>query len=177
MAIEGAGTPIGRFDLRGGGSLTLYPGVLLERGAGHFDMLPLAAIVALRVSFERDRGRIGWGVTLIVLALLAFAISGPLGAFAGGAAGDMAGAAGSQGVARALLLLFRFLELGASLLPAASLAFAIGGGALVVHGWRGSTVLALTLAGTERAWASRGQDKLLLDFAELVGDRLMALER
>lgn len=177
MAIEGASTPIGRFDLRGGGTLTLYPGALLERGAGHFDMLPLAAVVALRVSFERDRGRIGWGAALIVLALLAFAVSGPLGAFAGGAADDIAGAAGSQGVARALQLLFRFMELGASLLPAVSIALAIGGGALVAHGWRGSTVLALTLAGTERVWASRGQDKLLLDFAELVGDRLLSLER
>jgi hypothetical protein len=177
MAVEGAATPISRFDLRGGGTLTLYPGTLVERGLGHFETLPLAAVIALRVSFERDQRRLGWGVTLIVLGLIAFAISGPLGGFASSAVGDMAAASGTQGVARALLLLFRALELVATLLPAAAIAFAIGGGALAVLGWRGSTVLALTLSGTERVYASRGQDKLLLDFAELVGERLMTLER
>jgi hypothetical protein len=35
----------------------------------------------------------------------------------------------------------------------------------------------MSLAGTERVFASHGQDKLLIDFAELVGERLMSLER
>src|SRR5262245_12923765 len=119
MAVEGAAaTPISRFDIPGGGSLTLYPSCMVERGASHFETVPLAAITALRVSFERDRRRLGWGVTLIVFALIVFAISGPLGHFASGAVADMTAAGGTQGVARALLLLFRMLELSASLLPA-----------------------------------------------------------
>jgi len=176
MALDSAGAPIGRFDLRGGGHLTLYRGCVVERSPSHFETLPIANIVAVRVSFERDRRRLGWGVALVVMALAMFAISGPLGAFAGGAAADVGGAA-TQGVARALLMLFRFFEAAASLLPALALASALGGAALGVLGWRGSTVLSMSLAGTERAYASRGQDKLLLDFAELVGERLMSLER
>ena len=177
MAVDGAGAPIGRFDLAEGGHLTLYRGCVVERSPAHFETMPLANIVAVRVSFERDRRRLGWGTTLMAAALVMFAVSGPLATFAGGAATDMAGAGGTQGVARALLLLFRFLEMAASLLPAASLACAIGGGALGALGWRGSTVLTLSLAGAERVYASRGQDKLLIDFAELVGERLMSLER
>lgn len=176
MALDSAGAPIGRFDLQGGGHLTLYRGCVVERSPSHFETLPIANIVAVRVSFERDRRRLGWGVVLVVMALAMFAVSGPLGAFAGGAAADMAGAA-TQGVARALLMLFRFFEAAASLLPALALASALGGAALGVLGWRGRTVLTMNLAGTERTYASRGQDKLLIDFAELMGERLMSLER
>ena len=177
MAVSSAGAPIGRFDLREGGNLTLYPASVVERSPGHLEILPLANIVAVRVSFERDRRRVGWGATLMIAGLLLFALSGPLGTFASGAASDMAGAGGTQGVARALLLLFRALELAASLLPALSLVCAIAGGALGAAGWRGSTVFTVTLAGYERVYGSRGQDKLLLDFAELVGERLMSYER
>jgi hypothetical protein len=176
MAVDSAGAPIGRFDLAGGGHLTLYRGCVVDRSPSHFETLPLANVVAVRVSFERDRRKIGWGVVLLVMGLLLFAVSGPLGAFAGGAAADMAGAA-TQGVTRALLMLFRFFEAVASLLPALALASALGGSALGVLGWRGSTLLTLSLAGTERVYASRGQNKLLMDFSELLGERLMSLER
>jgi hypothetical protein len=176
MALDSAGAPIGRFDLLGGGHLTLYRSCLVERTSSHFETLPLANVVAVRVSFERDQRKLGWGVVLVVMALVIFAISGPLGMFAGSAAGDMA-SAGTQGVARALLMMFRFFEALASLLPALALASLFGGVALGVFGWRGSTVLHVSLPGTERAYASRGQNKLLIDFAELVGERLMTLER
>jgi len=177
MAVNGAGAAIGRFDLREGGNLTLYPASVVERSPGHLEILPLANIVAVRVSFERDSRRIGWGITLMVLGLLLFALSGPLAMFASRTAGEMAGAGGTQGVAHALLLLFRGLELTASLLPALSIACAIAGGALGAAGWRGATVFTVSLAGYDRVYASRGQDKLLLDFAEQVGERLMSLER
>lgn len=176
MALDNAGAPIGRFDFPGGGHLTLYRGCVVDRTPSHFETLPLANMVAVRMSFERDRRRLGWGVALVVMALLIFAIAGPLGSFAGSAAADM-GSAPTQGVARALQILFRFFEAAASLLPALALASALGGAALGVLGWRGSTLLTMSLAGTERVYASRGQDKRLIDFAELVGERLMSLER
>jgi len=176
MALDGAAGPIGRFDLPGGGHLSLYRSCMVERTSTHFETLPLANVVAVRVSFERDQRKLGWGVVLVVMALMLFAISGPLGMFAGSAAADMA-SAGTQGVARALLILFRFFEALASLMPALALASVLGGFALGYFGWRGSTVLHVTLAGTERAFVSRGQNKLLIDFAELVGERLMSLER
>ena len=136
----------------------------------------LANVVAVRVSFERDQRKLGWGVVLVVMALVMFAISGPLGTSAEKAATEMAGA-GTQGVAFALQLLFRFFAAAASLLPAIALASVLGGVALGVFGWRGNTVLTVSLAGAERVYDSRGQSKLLIDFAELVGERLMSLER
>lgn len=176
MALDGAGGPIGRFDLPGGGHLTLYRSCLVDRTPSHFETLPLANVVAVRVSFERDQRKLGWGVVLVVMALVMFAISGPLGTSAEKAATEMAGA-GTQGVAFALQLLFRFFAAAASLLPAIALASVLGGVALGVFGWRGNTVLTVSLAGTERVYDSRGQSKLLIDFAELVGERLMSLER
>ena len=68
MALDGANAPIGRFDLPGGGHLTLYKTCLVERTATHFETLPLANVVAVRVSFERDQRKLGWGVALVVMA-------------------------------------------------------------------------------------------------------------
>ena len=80
-------------------------------------------------------------------------------------------------MARALFGFFRFIEVVAALLPALALACALGGAALAVLGWRGSTTLTLVLAGAEREYSVRGRDTLLLDFAELVSERLMASTR
>jgi hypothetical protein len=80
-------------------------------------------------------------------------------------------------VASALQILFKFFSAVASVLPASALASFLGGIALGVFGWRGSTVLSVSLSGTERAFVSSGQNKLLIDFSELVGERLMTLER
>jgi hypothetical protein len=46
-----------------------------------------------------------------------------------------------------------------------------------VLGWRGSTTLTLLLAGSERCYSVRGRDTLLLDFAELAAERLLASSR
>ena len=73
--------------------------------------------------------------------------------------------------------LFRFIEVTAALLPAIALAGAIGGAMLGVLGWRGSTTLTLALGGSERSFSVRGRDTLLLDFAELASERLMAAAR
>jgi hypothetical protein len=137
--------------------------------------MPLARITAMRVSFERHPRQLGWGVALVVVALLMLAIAAPIGSVAHGAAQEMAGS--GQGVARALFGFFRLVEMVAALLPALALACALGGAALGVLGWRGSTTLTLNLAGTERVYSARGRDTLLLDFAELVSERLMASVR
>lgn len=158
-----------------GSQLMLYPRSLLHRSDGHLETMPLTRVTAMRVSFERHPRQLGWGVALVVVALAMLAIAAPLGSLMHGAAQEMG--AGAQGVPRALYSIFRFIEMIAALLPAAALACALGGAALAVLGWRGSTTLTLVLAGTERVYSARGRDTLLLDFAEMVSERLMASTR
>lgn len=164
-----------RGELRGT-HLTLFATCLVHRSDNHLETLPLGGVTAVRVSFERDTRKLGWGVGLVLAALLMLAVAGPISTFAGGAAGDMA-AAGTQGVPRALYGFFRALEALASLLPVAALACVIGGGALGAFGWLGRTTLLVSLPGAERAYSVRGRDTLLLDFAEALSERLMLPKR
>ena len=168
-----------RFDFASGAQrgsqLMLYPRCLVHRSDSHLETVPLARITAMKVSFQRDPRRLGWGVACVVAALFLLVLSAPLGSFAHGAAQEMA--ASAQGVARALYSLFRFIEVTAALLPAIALAGAIGGAVLGVLGWRGSTTFTLALGGSERSYCVRGRDTLLLDFAEMASERLMAAAR
>ena|SRR5436190_4946818 len=176
MNDETSQAALTRFDFTNGplrgSQLMLYPRSLVHRSEAHLETMPLARVSALRVSFERHPRQLGWGVALVVLALIMFAIAAPIGSMAHGAAQEMA--ASGQGVARALYTFFRLIEMVGALLPALALACALGGAALGVLGWRGSTTLTLVLAGAERVYSARGRDTLLLDFAELVSERLMA---
>jgi hypothetical protein len=174
------GAAIARFDfangLLRGSHLTLYQGCLMHRGGSALETIPLAAIASVRVTFERDGRRLGWGVALLLAALIVFTVSAPLAAFAGDAASQMA-AAGSQAVARVLLSLFRLLEAGAELLPALAAAIALGGAALGALGWLGSTNLIVAFAGYERDFPVRGRNAALLDFAELLAGQVVSLKR
>jgi len=158
-----------------GSQLMLYARCLVHRSEAQIETMPLMRMSAMRVSFERHPRQLGWGVAFVVLSLLMLAVAAPMGSVAHGAAQEMA--AGAQGVARALYSFFRLVEMVAALLPAAALACALGGAALGVLGWRGSTTLTLALSGAERAYSARGRDTLLLDFAEQVSERLMAAVR
>lgn len=180
MAVGEPSAALARFDFTSGpqrGShLALYPRCLVHRSESHLETLPLAGVAALRVAFERDPRKLGWGVALVAAALALLAIAGPLGSFAAQASAEM-GSGGGQGVARALFTLFHFIEGVSSVLPAIGLACALGGAALAVFGWRGSTTLTLVLGGSERVYSMRARDALLLDFAEMVSERLMATVR
>jgi hypothetical protein len=171
---------ITRFDFTSGllrGSyFTLYSGSLVHRGEHQLETLPLAGIAAMRVAYERDPRKLGWGISLVIIALLLFAISGPLAALAAGAAGEMA-AAGGSGVANALQGLFRFFGAVARLLPVAAFACIAAGIALGWLGWLGSTKFVLDLAGSQRVYAVRGRNPALMDFSEAVSERLMSLKR
>jgi hypothetical protein len=121
------------------------------------------------VSYERHEQRIGGGVALALLGAVLFAIGGPL---AGLAAGTAAEVAGAQSVAEVLRGALRALEAFAALLPAAGAACVAGGAALIVFGWIGTTTLALMLPAAERAYAVRGQNRMLVDFADLLAERV-----
>ena len=176
---DDAQTPLLRFDftngLQRGSQLMLYPRYLVHRSDSHVETVPFSRITALKVAFERDSRRLGWGVALVIVALLLLAIAAPIGSLSHGAAQEMM--ASAQGVGRALYSLFRFIEGVAAVLPAIALAAALGGAALGVLGWRGATTLTLVLGGAERAYSVRGRDSLLLDFAEMAAERLMAAAR
>jgi hypothetical protein len=178
--MNDSATPIARYDFaRGplhGTQLALYRACLVRRGADELETVPLAAIAAVRIGFERNSRQIGWGAALLVCALLLLAVSGPLGSLASQAMAEL-GAAGNPGVGRALISFFRAVEIFATLLPLAAVACAVAGAGLGGLGWQGMTVLTLTLAGFERALAARGREPALLDFAQSLSDRLVALER
>ena len=171
---------VARFDFASGPwrgtHLILYGNCVVHRGDAHLETVPLGAVAAMRVAFERDQRKLGWAAGLLVIALALFAISGPLSGFASSAGTEMA-AAGGQGVARALQALFKVLEGIANLLPLGGFAALGGGIALGALGWLGSTTLTLDLAGAERAYPVRGHDRKLLDFSEALAERLMSLKR
>jgi hypothetical protein len=177
--MSDVGAAVARFDFINGPMrrthLTLYSACLVHRGDSHLETLPLATVASVRISFERDSRRLGWGIALVVLALLMFAVSAPLATLAGGAASDVA--SGSSGVAAALGTLFRIVEAVARVLPGVAGAAALGGVALAALGWYGTTTFTLTFAGGERVFPSRGRSTMLLDFAESVSEKLMQLKR
>jgi hypothetical protein len=171
---------ITRFDFvsgeQRGSHLTLFAGCLVHRGDSHLETLPLATIASVRVTFQRNASLIGWGATLLVVAVLMLLIASPLAGLAAAAAADV-NSAGSHGVARALYNLFRTVEAVANALPVVAIIAVLGGGALAVFGWIGSTILTLTFAGAERVFAERGRNTRLLDFTEAVAERLMQVRR
>lgn len=170
MALE---TPIASFDFPSGPlrgtRLALYGARLLHQGAVQMDSMTLAAIGAVRVGYERDFARIAWGVVLVLVALVLFAVSGPLSSVASETA---TGISGDNAVAQLLRGTLHVLGAFASMLPAAGVACILGGGALGAFGWIGTTTLVLTLSSAERYYAVRGQDRTLVDFAELLAERV-----
>jgi hypothetical protein len=174
-----AGPAITRYDFTSGAlrgtHFTLYANCLVHRSETSLETVPLAAIGSLRVAYERDLRKIGWGIALVFIALVLFAVSGPLSERFGAWAADMA--AGEHAVAQALHTLFRFLEAVANGLPLLAFACVLGGIALGVLGWLGSTRLVIDLAGSERVFPVRGRNPGLQDFSEAVCERLMSLKR
>jgi hypothetical protein len=169
-----ATAPLLRFSLGAAADLSLHADCVVYRAPNEIETLPLAAVTGVRVAFERDSRRIGWGVALVIAAAVLFLLAGPLGRWASGAAGEISNAGGLGGVARALEMLFHALDALASALPVLALACAAGGGVLGALGWRGDTVLTLSLAGSERVYPVRGLSSQLMEFAELLTERLLA---
>lgn len=165
--------PVASFDFPSGPlrgtQLTLYGSRLLHQGVGHTESLTLGAIAAVRVGYERDARRIGWGVTLILVALVLFALFRPLGAFAARAGAEVAD---GQAVGQLLRAAMSALEALAGLLPVIAAALLAWGGTLIAFGWMGTTLLVLTLPVAERAYEVRGRNHLLAEFAELLAERV-----
>ena len=170
MALE---TPIASFNfvagpLRGT-QLALFGARLLHHGVGQMESIALAAVAAVRVAYERDFGRMVWGAVLAAMALALFVVSGPLSGLATEAVVEVSG---THAIAQLLRGTLHVLGAIASVLPALGVACLLGGGALAALGWIGTTTLVLSLPAAERAYAVRGQSRLLVDFAELLAERV-----
>jgi hypothetical protein len=170
--------PIARFEFGAGplrgSELVLYRTSLVHRGGVELETLQLASIAALRVAFARDGRRLGWGIALIVVALLFLLVSAPLASLGAQQAADTAAAGG---VGKLLIGFFHAVEAIATVLPVLALGCALGGAFLVVRGWQGTTTLTVSFGAFERSYAARGRDPLLLDFADRLSARLMSPER
>jgi hypothetical protein len=176
--------PVAEFEFRGGalrGSrLTLYPNRIVHEGADTRESVPLAQLAAVRIAFEREPGKLGWAIALVVLALALAALAAPLGDWAAGAAAEVAESAsraspGGGGVAGVLHSVFKGLAVLASLLPAIAAALAAWAAALGAFYWFGLTRLTLCYAALERGFAVRGRDRLLIEFAAELSERIAAL--
>jgi hypothetical protein len=187
MAINDADAPVANFDFTSGalrGShVVLYPACLVHRGRDRLETIPISAIAALRIGFERELRAIRWSVALIVVALIAFVLSGPLASLAGAAAAEVAAhaqgeaGAGRQSLADILVSAFHGMQTAARLLPVLGGLLGAGAVALGALGWLGCTTLTLTLGAAERAYSVRGRNKMLFDFTEMLSERMLKAGR
>lgn len=168
-----AESPIAAFDFASGPlrgtQLALHGTRLLHQGPGWMESIPLHSIASVSVGYERHEQRIGWGVVLVLAAVALFSAAGPLAALATGAAAEVTGA---QSIAEILRGALRALEAFADLLPVAGFLCVAAAAAMIVLGWIGTTTLVLMLPAGERAYPVRGQNRMLVDFAELLAERV-----
>jgi uncharacterized Tic20 family protein len=157
-----------------GARLTLYANRLVLIGNDAMETIPLAHLASVRVAFERDARKLNWAVGLLMLAFLLAAISGPLQSWMMDLSAKVAASAGRESLEAVLVAVFGAMAQLARMLMPLALVFGAGAVALLVFFWLGHTTLTLAFAATERVCAVRGRDPQLVDFADLLGERLAA---
>lgn len=165
-----------------GTQLVLQDSRLLHFGAHSTESTALDAIASVRISFERDLRRAGWGAAVIVAAVILFALSGPLGALAGRGLAEISAQIARDGPQASGLAHFLESALGglkslAGVLPYAAFALAAWGVLLGVTGWIGNTVLLLALPSVEREYRVPGHEALLMEFADRLSTAVAARMR
>jgi hypothetical protein len=168
-----AGYDIGSGAQRGA-RFTLYANRLVLAGGDMMETIPLAHIASVRVAFERDARKLNWAIGLLLLALLLALVSAPLQAWMTDLASKVASSAGRESLEAVLIAVFGAIGQLARMLFPTALLLAAGAVALLVFFWIGHTTLTLAFAATERVCAVRGRDPQLVDFADLLGERLAA---
>jgi hypothetical protein len=171
-------TPLAEFEIGSGAQrgsrLTLYANRLVHHGADSMETVPLVQLAAVRVAFGRDPRKRNWAVVLLVFALILAAVSGPLKGWIAEAAAKVAEHGRRESLDAALLGTFSALAGFARLLTPLAAALAAGAAALLVFFWLGRTTLTLSFAAVERAYAVRGRNRFLVEFAETLAERLAA---
>lgn len=167
-------TPEAEFELRDGSRLTLYSNRVVHEGAGALEIVPLGRLASVRVVFARDPHKLSWAVALLLAAFALAALSGPLQGWIGAAAAKVGEGARRESLDAVLLAVFSALGGLARLLPAVSMLLAAIAAALLVFFWLGLTTLTLCFGAVERAYAARGRNRFLVEFAETLAARLAA---
>jgi hypothetical protein len=162
-------SPLATFEFRrgplAGSHLALFKSGLVHRGADGFEAIPLDRIGSLGIGFERDAGRIAWGCVLLFIAIMLLAAFWPLRTLIATALAEVTAQGQGGGFLPASL---RAVDLLVGLFPYASVAVALLATVSLALGWIGETVLHVGIAPAERAFAARGRDELLYEFAETV---------
>lgn len=166
--------PLTEIDVPGGSRLTLYANRLVQHGGDAMECIPLSQLASVRVAFERDSAKLAWAIVLLAAAFALAAISGPLQRGIAGAMAKFGDPARPESLDAVLHGVFRALGGFASLFPGFATAMGAGAVALLVVFWLGTTTLTFAFAATERVFAVRGRNPLLVQFAESVGERLSA---
>lgn len=170
--------PLATFEFRrgamAGSHLSLFSTRLVHRGEDFSETVPVERIGAVRIAYEREGGRITFGCVLLVVALGVFAASWPLRMLVTSLLGEVV--AQPQGGAF-LPAALRALDLAVAVLPFASVAIALWAVACMSLGWAGETVLTILVAPGERAYAVRGRDPALQEFAEGIAARIAGSRR
>jgi len=171
-------SPIAEFEIRSGAQrgshLTLYPNRLVHMGGDAMETVPLKQLAAVRVAFERDPRKLNWAIVLLLVALILAAVSGPLQSGFGSLAAGIKEHAGRESLDAVLLASFSALGGLARLLSPVAAVLAAIAVALLVFFLLGRTTLTLSFAAVERAYAVRGRNRLLVEFAETLAERLAA---
>jgi hypothetical protein len=102
------------------------------------------------------------------------AVAGPLQSGFGALAAGVREHSGRESLDAVLLASFAALGGLARLLPALASALAVFAVALLAFFWLGQTTLTLSFAAVERAYAVRGRNRLLVEFADTLAERLAA---
>ena len=167
---------LAEFEFRSGAQrgswLRAYANRLVHQGGETMETVPLAQLASVRVSFERDARKLNWAIGLLLTAFILAAISGPLQSWIGATATRVGDPAKRESLEALLFGVFNALAALASLLPGIAVALAVAAAALLAFFWLGETVLTLAFAATERSFAVRGRNRLLIDFALAVADQL-----
>jgi hypothetical protein len=164
--------PLAECDSGGGTHLTLYANRLVQEGGDSMETVPLAQLAAVRVAFQRDAGKLGWAIALLVVALVLALISGPLQRWLAGAAARFSEPPRPESLDSLLHGVLNVLGGFAKLLPLLSATLVIGAVALLALFWFGKTVLSLVYGATERSYAVYGRNQYLAEFAQAVADQL-----
>lgn len=171
-----AQNPLAEFEISSGAQrgsrLSLYANRLEHLGGDSMETVPLAQLAAVRVAFERDPRKLNWAVALLFAALILAAIAAPLQSAIAAAASKVGDPARRESLDALLFGVFNALHGFASILPGIAAALAVAATALLAYFWLGATLLTLAFAATERSYAVRGRNRLLIDFAHSVAEQL-----
>jgi hypothetical protein len=170
--------PLAGYDIASGeqrgARFSLYPNRLVLAGGESMETIPLAHLASVRVAFERDARKLNWAIGLSVLALVLALVSGPLQSWMQSLGSGVVAGGGEDSLKAVLLACFNAIATLARLLKPFAFLLFCGALALGFFFWLGQTSLKLAFAATERVVAVRGRDRQLVDFAELLGERLAA---